>query len=124
MASCPFCEVPPERVVASNALAVALWDAFPAVPLHALVVPRRHAEDYFSLTGEEVLACHELVHRVRELVLAQDAEVGGFNLGVNVGAVAGQTVFHCHVHVIPRRSGDVDRPRGGVRHVIPGRGAY
>lgn len=122
--SCFFCPMPPERAIAKNELAYALRDGFPVTPLHMLVIPRRHVVDYFSLTKEELLACHDLIHRVRELVQAQDTTVEGFNIGVNTGAAAGQTILHCHFHLIPRRSGDVENPRGGVRNVIPGKGDY
>lgn len=105
-------------------MACALWDGYPVTPLHALVIPRRHALDWFDLTPEEVVACDALLRRVRRLILDLDSTVEGFNIGANAGAVAGQTVFHCHLHLIPRRAGDVPEPRGGVRHVIPGRGAY
>ena len=91
-------------------------------PLHTLILPRRHAVDYFSLSGEEREASAELLHQLRTEILAADPSVLGFNVGMNVGAVAGQTVFHSHIHLIPRRAGDVEDPRGGVRMVIPGQG--
>ena len=124
MNDCIFCAPPSERVFLGNDLAYALWDAFPVTPLHALIIPRRHAVDYFALTREEVLACHDLLGVARVRSMAQDPSIEGFNIGLNVGEVAGQTVFHCHFHLIPRRRGDVDQPRGGVRHLIPGKGAY
>jgi len=122
--SCFFCPMPPERVIVKNELAYAIRDGFPVTPLHILVIPRRHVVDYFGLTEDEVLACHALIKRVRELVLSEDTTVEGFNIGVNTGAAGGQTIFHCHIHVIPRRGGDVENPRGGVRNVIPGKGDY
>jgi diadenosine tetraphosphate (Ap4A) HIT family hydrolase len=124
LSDCPFCNPPGDRVFLGNDLAYALWDAFPVTRLHSLVVPRRHAQDYFSLTTDELLACNELLHKASELVRSDDESVDGFNMGANVGAVAGQTIFHCHLHLIPRRRGDVENPRGGVRHLIPGKGAY
>ena len=122
--SCFFCPMPPERAVAKNELAYAIRDGFPVTPLHMLVIPRRHVSDYFGLNQDEVLACHDLINRLREMVLSEDTSVVGFNLGVNIGATAGQTIFHCHFHLIPRRSGDVENPRGGIRNVIPGKGDY
>jgi diadenosine tetraphosphate (Ap4A) HIT family hydrolase len=122
--SCFFCPMPPERAIAKNELAYAIRDGFPVTPLHLIVIPRRHVIDYFGLTKDELLACHDLIHRVREMVLSEDTSVVGFNLGVNIGAIAGQTIFHCHFHLIPRRSGDVENPRGGIRNVIPGKGDY
>ena len=124
MESCFFCPMPPERAIVNNELAYALRDGFPVTPLHTIVIPRRHVVDYFSLTHDDLLACDALMRRVREMVLAQDTSVEGFNIGINVGAVAGQTIFHCHFHLIPRRSGDVANPRGGIRNVIPGKGDY
>jgi len=121
---CVFCVPQAERVFVENDLAFALWDAFPVTERHALILPRRHIQDYFALTSEELLACDDLLRQARELVLASDPSVEGFNVGANVGEVAGQTIFHCHIHLIPRRSGDVENPRGGVRHLIPGKGAY
>jgi diadenosine tetraphosphate (Ap4A) HIT family hydrolase len=111
-------------VIAQKELAYAIRDGFPVTPLHSLVIPKRHVPDYFGLEAEELLAIDRLLHQLRAEILAQDPEVTGFNVGINAGAVAGQTIFHCHVHLIPRRSGDVKNPRGGVRHVIPGKGFY
>lgn len=121
---CPFCEMPAGRVVASNDLAFALRDAYPVTPLHTLVIPRRHVRGCFELTPEEVGACWGLLLELREGIAREDAEVAGFNVGINDGEAAGQTVAHCHLHLIPRRRGDVGDPRGGVRGVIPGRAGY
>lgn len=122
--SCAFCDPPRERLILDNDLAYALRDAYPVTPLHSLVIPYRHAADYFALTKDELLACDALLHRLAESFRETDSGVEGYNIGVNVGAVAGQTVFHCHFHLIPRRRGDVENPRGGVRHLIPGKGTY
>lgn len=124
MKDCLFCTIPPERIVVQNALVYAIRDGFPVTPLHTLVIPKRHAEDFFTLTEDEILACNQLILEVRQRILDQDPAVQGFNIGMNAGEVAGQTVFHCHIHLIPRRKGDVDNPRGGVRHTIPGKGHY
>jgi diadenosine tetraphosphate (Ap4A) HIT family hydrolase len=109
-------------VILSNALAFAIRDAFPVAPLHSLVIPHRHVTDFFGLTPEEREACAELIHRLRTDILKEDPQVEGFNIGMNVGQVAGQTIFHSHIHLIPRRKGDVQNPRGGVRLLIPGKG--
>jgi ATP adenylyltransferase len=121
---CIFCQIAPVAVALENDLAFAIPDGFPVTPLHALVIPKRHVPDYFSLTETELLACHELLRLFRAKVLAEDLSVHGFNIGINAGAVAGQTVFHCHIHLIPRRAGDVPNPRGGVRNTIPDKGNY
>jgi ATP adenylyltransferase len=123
-AGCIFCDVTKERMVADCELAYVLADAFPATPLHALIIPKRHTSDFFDLGSAEVNAVNALLRDTRERIRQQDSTVEGFNVGINSGEVAGQTVMHAHVHLIPRRSGDVQQPAGGVRHVIPGRGNY
>jgi ATP adenylyltransferase len=122
--ACLFCEIPDERVIAENALAYAIRDGFPVTPLHTLIIPKRHATTYFELLEEEILACNELIKNLRASIQSEDQTVDGFNIGMNAGESAGQTVFHCHIHLIPRRLGDVENPRGGVRHLIPGKGYY
>ena len=122
--TCLFCEISQERIIASNDLAYAIRDGFPVTPLHTLIIPKRHAVDYFELTIEELLACHELIHQLRQSIAKEDPKVVAFNIGMNAGEAAGQTVFHCHIHLIPRRKGDVSSPRGGIRHVIPDKGHY
>jgi diadenosine tetraphosphate (Ap4A) HIT family hydrolase len=120
---CPFCAIPPGRVIDSNDLAFAVGDAFPVAPGHTLIISRRHVESFFDLTPDEVAAVMALLGRAK---IRLDAINGpdGYNVGVNVGRAAGQTVMHVHVHLIPRRAGDVADPRGGIRHVIPGKGDY
>jgi ATP adenylyltransferase len=93
-------------------------------PLHSLVIPRRHVVDYFDLHDSEVRAMHRLLEKVRMGIVGADPSVRAFNIGVNSGPLAGQSVLHAHVHLIPRRAGDVDEPRGGVRATIPGKGDY
>jgi len=119
---CPFCAPGTDRVVAANDLAFAVRDAFPVTPLHSLVIPRRHVADCFDLTPGELEACAELLHQLRDGILGEDPAVLGFNVGVNAGEVAGQGVFHCHFHLMPRRRGDVPNPKGGVRNLMPRQG--
>ncbi|MCB9615531.1 MAG: HIT family protein [Sandaracinus sp.] len=118
-----FLSVPRERWVAQNALAFALRDLHPVTEGHTLVIPKRLVVDFFETTDEERLALFALVDEVKR---ALDATLrpDGYNVGFNAGEAAGQTVFHLHLHVIPRYRGDVEDPRGGIRHVIPGRGNY
>ena len=123
MSACPFCPPEPDRVFWEGALVVALWDGFPVSAGHALLVPKRHVPDWFAATADEQRDLIEGLAHVRSVIRARHGP-DGFNIGVNVGAAAGQTVFHLHVHVIPRYLGDVEDPRGGVRHVIPGKGRY
>jgi diadenosine tetraphosphate (Ap4A) HIT family hydrolase len=103
---------------------VAVEDRYPVVPGHALVIPRRHIADYFELGRPELNAVHFLLDTLRASLRERDPAITGFNVGMNCGEAAGQTVLHCHVHLIPRRAGDVESPAGGVRHLIPGKGHY
>ncbi len=123
-AGCPFCEIDADRIIGQNRLAVAVRDAYPVTPLHTLVIPRRHANTWFDLSVPEQRAISLLLDTVRKEILAADNTVGGFNVGMNGGEVAGQTLPHAHVHLIPRRKGDVEEPRGGIRGVIPGKATY
>jgi ATP adenylyltransferase len=121
---CPFCEVAKDRVVRESELAFAIRDAFPVTPLHTLVIPKRHVQGYFKLGRPELNACHRLLEQEKKAIEQADGSVAGFSIGVNDGKTAGQTVFHCHLHLIPRRKGDVEDPTGGVRNVVPGKGVY
>lgn len=119
----PFLALPDSVWVASNPLAFAVRDRFPVSPGHTLIVPRRLVATWFDATRDEQIALLDLIDDVKR---ALDAEFhpDGYNVGFNAGAAAGQTVMHLHVHVIPRFAGDVEDPRGGVRHVIPARANY
>jgi ATP adenylyltransferase len=116
--ACVFCAVPDEKIAAQNGLAYALRDNAPVTRLHTLIMPKRHVACYFDLSSEEKRAIDELMDKIRCTILADDPDVAGFNIGVNVGKVAGQTVFHCHVHLIPRRPGDALDPEGGIHAAI------
>jgi ATP adenylyltransferase len=122
--ACLFCAIPSHRVIAENELAYAIEDAYPVTPGHVLVIPKRHVEDYFSLYQPELNAINRLLSEQRRRLLDMDQEIEGFNVGNNAGVVAGQTIMHCHIHLIPRRRADVDDPRGGVRGVIPAKQSY
>lgn len=125
---CIFCEFstvpPPSSRVLSNPWAGVFLDNYPVTPLHLLIIPYRHVPDYFGLNWEESRAMDEMLIRARGWIEEQDKAVTGYNIGMNVGEDAGQTVMHCHVHLIPRRKGDVANPRGGIRNLIPGKGDY
>lgn len=121
--ACPFCSVEAGRVFHAGRHVLALWDGFPVSPGHALIIPKRHIASWFEATSDERHELIETVDRVRS-VIQESHHPGGFNVGWNDGAAAGQTIFHLHVHVIPRYRGDVEDPRGGVRHVIPAKAAY
>ena len=121
---CLFCNIEDERIIAENDLAYAIRDGFPVTQFHTLIIPKRHAINYFDMKKEEVLACDKLIRQVKEDIEAIDPSVDGFNIGINSGESSGQTIFHCHIHLIPRRTNDVQNPKGGVRHIIPGKGYY
>lgn len=121
--SCPFCQPARGRIIFENPLVLALWDAFPVNRGHALIIPRRHVPIWFDASAEERVALMTAVDEARDLIVSRFAP-DGFNIGINVGQAAGQTVFHLHVHLIPRYDGDVPDPRGGVRWVIPAKGNY
>jgi diadenosine tetraphosphate (Ap4A) HIT family hydrolase len=112
-----------EDVILQNDLAYARFDRYPVTPGHLLLIPRRHVASYFDCTEEEMRALWALVEAGRRVLIARYAP-DGFNVGINVGEAAGQTVMHVHVHLIPRYQGDVPNPRGGVRGVIPERQSY
>lgn len=121
--SCVFCTVDPNHTFYRSDLIVGLWDQFPVSRGHALLVPRRHIATWFDATSEERSELLNAIDVARDVISASHRP-DGFNIGINVGAAAGQTVFHLHVHVIPRYNGDVHDPRGGVRHVIPSKANY
>src|SRR5262245_11679257 len=108
----------------SNALGIAIRDNYPVTELHTLVIPKRHATTFFDLFEPERRAVNQLLVSLRNEIIAKDTSVSGFNIGMNSGSTAGQTIGHAHVHLIPRRQGDVPAPRGGVRGVIPGKATY
>ena len=120
--ACIFCK-PEREILAENERALAFFDAFPVSRGHALVVPKRHALTIFDLTAAEYADCFRLVVPLKELLLARFAP-DGFNVGVNCGEAAGQSVWHAHIHVLPRYRGDVPNPRGGVRGVVPYKSNY
>jgi diadenosine tetraphosphate (Ap4A) HIT family hydrolase len=121
---CPLCNIDARRITGENGLATAIRDAFPVTPLHTLVISRRHVMTWFDLSVPEQRAINLLLGTMREEIMTADQAVLGFNIGMNCGEIAGQTIPHAHVHLIPRRRGDVNDPRGGIRGVIPGKAVY
>jgi|AMWB02.1.fsa_nt_gi diadenosine tetraphosphate (Ap4A) HIT family hydrolase len=120
---CPFCHLEPGRIFASNEYAVAVLDGYPVNPGHALIIPRRHIVSLFEATAEEREGLFDLLAEAREQLRAE-RKPAGFNIGINDGAAAGQTIFHLHIHLIPRYVGDCEDPRGGVRKLFPDRACY
>ena len=111
-----------EKII-ENENAFAIYDGFPVSKGHVLIIPKRVVAEIFDLNNEEYSSCFNLVKDVKK-ILEEKFKPDGFNIGINNGEKAGQTVFHAHIHVIPRYKGDVPNPRGGIRHVIPGKGNY
>ena len=121
---CLFCNSKESGIIHENKLAYASYDTYPVSKYHCLIIPKRHINDYFDLTDEEVIACNKLIQIIKKEILDQDQSVRGFNLGTNIGKVSGQSILHCHLHLIPRRENDVENPQGGVRSVIPNKQHY
>jgi len=119
---CLFCK-DPRGVSLQHELAYSARDTYPTSPGHTLIIPRRHVASFFELTMEEVAACMALIQEEKKR-LDEEFHPDGYNIGVNVGRAAGQSIFHVHIHIIPRYKGDVKNPQGGVRHVIPGKAHY
>jgi ATP adenylyltransferase len=121
---CPFCKIASERVLRESDTCMTFHDGYPVTQLHTLVIPKRHVETYFDLSIDERRDLEAHLEEEKSIILADDPTVSGFNIGMNCGEDAGQTVMHCHVHLIPRRKGDIDNPKGGVRGVIPDKRIY
>ena len=119
--NCPFCH--PDGILFENELAYAKPDKFPVNPGHLLIIPKRHVADFFLTSDAEKVALLSLLN-VAKLYLNGEHAPAGYNVGINVGELAGQTIPHVHVHLIPRYKGDMESPRGGVRGVIPSRQSY
>jgi len=132
--ACPFCSPDSTRIILSNTYAIAIYDGFPVSPGHCLIIPKRHIASFFEASREEQTALFDLLAEMRQLLLNPSQphfdKVGslsvpdGFNIGINDGAAAGQTVMHLHIHLIPRYAGDTEDPRGGVRWIMPEKAPY
>ena len=121
---CLFCNINESGLAEVNDLAYASYDTFPVTDMHCLIIPKRHVKDYFDLTDEEIIACNMLIKIIKKEIEFKDSKVKGFNIGTNAGKISGQSILHCHIHLIPRREGDVENPQGGVRSVIPSKQHY
>tara|TARA_B100000902_G_scaffold371774_1_gene398186 strand:- start:45 stop:443 length:399 start_codon:yes stop_codon:yes gene_type:complete len=121
---CLFCNINESGCTHKNNLAYASYDSYPVSKHHCLIIPKRHIKDYFELSEDELIACDQLIKIVKEEILIKDKTVIGFNLGTNIGKASGQSILHCHFHLIPRRENDVENPQGGVRSVIPNKQHY
>jgi len=122
---CRFCPIRIRPfIVAENETVWALPDRYPVSDGHHLIVPKRHTESWFTMSDQERRDAEALIMSIRSRLIASDAAISGFNIGMNCGRSAGQTIYHAHIHLIPRRDGDTPDPTGGVRGVIPGRMTY
>ena len=121
---CLFCNIKESGLAKENNLAYASYDSFPVSEGHCLIIPKRHVKDYFDLSNEEIIACNDLIKEIKHEIIKKDSSVKGFNIGSNAGKISGQSILHCHIHLIPRRAGDVENPQGGVRSVIPSKQHY
>jgi len=120
---CIFCNN--ERdIITKNELAIAFFDQYPVTPKHVLIIPQRHCKDFFELSQPEINSIFKLTHELEAKLSNEDSTITGFNIGFNAGTDAGQTIFHCHMHLIPRRKGDVKNPIGGLRNIVTGKGDY
>jgi diadenosine tetraphosphate (Ap4A) HIT family hydrolase len=121
--SCVFCDIAREQIVAEDELTTTLRDGYPVSPGHTLIIPRRHISSMTEATPEELQAILQSLAAARA-TLDHERQPDGYNIGINDGAAAGQTVMHLHVHLIPRFTGDMPNPRGGIRHCVQGKGYY
>ena len=121
---CLFCNSKISGIAFENDLAYASYDSYPVTSNHCLIIPKRHIIDYFELTNDELIACNDLIKTISKEIINNDKTVVAFNIGTNAGKLSGQSIMHCHIHLIPRRKGDVENPQGGVRAVIPKKQHY
>ena len=121
---CPFCKIYKKDVLKENRHAFSIRDKFPVTRGHTLVITKRHEESFFNLKKQEIDSCLSLIKFHKQELQRKDLNISGFNVGINIGITAGQTVEHCHIHLIPRRIGDQKNPKGGVRGVIPSKQKY
>ena len=121
---CLFCNSKSSGAAHENDLAYASYDTYPVSKHHCLIIPKRHVKDYFELSNKELIACNDLIKIIRTEIINKDNTVKAFNIGTNIGKISGQSIMHCHIHLIPRRDGDVKNPQGGVRGVISSKQHY
>ena len=124
MKDCVFCNIEDSSKIYEDEFFFIIRDGFPVTDLHTLFITQRCIDSYFDLTDNELNRLQKLIKEQKDLILKEDINVTGFNIGINVGIDAGQTVMHTHIHLIPRRKGDMENPRGGVRGVIPEKQSY
>ena len=121
---CLFCNKKKQKIIYSSNLIYVVRDSFPVTKFHSLIIPHRHVSNFFDLNKDELKDLSVALKKERESLLNLDKKITAFNVGVNSGKDAGQSIMHCHIHLIPRRKGDIENPRGGVRGVIPSKQKY
>ena len=124
MIDCLFCKIEKSKIVSENDLFIVVRDNYPVTELHTLIISKRHTASYFELEDSEKISLIKTLDKQKNLLLQNDSTIKGFNIGINDGVEAGQTIMHFHAHLIPRRTGDVQNPRGGIRGVIPEKQNY
>ena len=121
---CLFCNKKKQKIIFSSDLLFVVRDSYPVTKLHTLIIPHRHVSNFFDLNDNELNDLNKILKKQRKLLIDLDKKISSFNVGVNAGVDAGQSIMHCHIHLIPRRKGDIENPRGGVRGVIPSKQKY
>ena len=121
---CLFCNKKKQKIIFSSKLLFVVRDSYPVTKLHTLIIPHRHVSNFFDLNDSELNDLNKILKKQRKNLSDLDKKITGFNVGVNAGKDAGQSIMHCHIHLIPRRKGDIENPRGGVRGVIPSKQKY
>ena len=124
MTDCLFCKIEKSKIVSENDFFIVVRDNYPVTELHTLIISKRHTASYFELEDSEKISLIKTLDKQKNLLLQNDSTIKGFNIGINDGVEAGQTIMHFHAHLIPRRTGDVQNPRGGIRGVIPEKQNY
>ena len=121
---CLFCNKKKQKIIYSSESMFVVRDSYPVTKLHTLIIPHRHVSNFFDLNDKELNDLSKILKKEKQSLLNLDKEISAFNIGVNAGKDAGQSIMHCHIHLIPRRKGDIENPRGGVRGVIPSKQKY
>ena len=121
---CLFCNKKKQKIIYSTKFIYIVRDSYPVTKYHSLIIPHRHVSNFFDLYSDELIDLNQILKNQRKSLLNLDKKISAFNVGVNAGVDAGQSIMHCHIHLIPRRKGDIKNPRGGVRGVIPSKQKY
>ena len=121
---CLFCNKKKQKIIYSGKLIFVVRDSYPVTKLHTLIIPHRHVSNFFDLNNKELIDINKILKKEKKSLIRLDKKISAFNIGINAGKDAGQSIMHCHIHLIPRREGDVENPQGGVRAVIPSKQHY